>query len=232
MEQVEYGNTQLEFELDRSGRKSLAIEVHPDLSIYVKAPIDSSLDDIKERVIKKGKWIAKQKIYFEQFLPRTPEREYVSGETHLYLGKRYVLKLRKSDRKSVKLKGGQLIVTGPKQDPLSIKSELSSWYYTKAKTRFRESIISNVIKFKKFGTEQPPLVVKRMSKRWGSCTPNGRIVLNPEIIKTPGRCIDYVVIHELCHLIHPNHSKDFYDIQTEMMPDWERWKLKLEKTLI
>ena len=75
-------------------------------------------------------------------------------------------------------------------------------------------------------------MIKRMSKRWGSCTPKGRIVLNPEIIKTSSKCIEYVVIHELCHLIYPNHSNDFFRLQKKIMPEWEKWKMKLEKTLV
>lgn len=232
--EVAYGNTSLGFSVKRSNRKTLAIEVHPDLSIKVIAPVDASLKDIKDRILNKGKWIKKQQTYFEQFLPRTPKREYVSGETHFYLGRRYLLKLRKSNEQGVKLKGGEMVVflkdTTNKE---LIKKLLGNWYYSHAKRKFIQCIKESVLKFKKHKIdEQPPLVVKRMSKRWGSCTPNGRIILNPEIIKTPSKCMEYVVIHELCHLIHPNHSKEFYELQNKMMPDWEKWKLRLEKTLI
>lgn len=234
MEEVAYGNTNLVFTVTRKNRKLLAIEVHPDLSIKVIAPIDAELDDIKKRVLKKGNWIIKQFSYFEQFLPRTPEREYVSGETHLYLGRRYLLKLRTSKNRAVKLVGGELIVfleeTSNKE---MIKRLLGNWYYAHAKKKFSHSIKVTLDKFKNYKIDQePPLVIKRMAKRWGSCTPSGQIILNPEIIKTPSRCVEYVIIHELCHLIHPNHSKEFYDLQTEIMPDWEKWKLRLEKTLI
>lgn len=232
--EVAYGNTNIAFSVTRSSRKTLAIEVHPDLSIRVIAPVDVSLEDIKGRILNKAKWIKKQQTYFEQFLPRAPEREYVSGETHFYLGRRYLLKLRKSKKQEVKLKGGDLIVfLEDATNKELIKKLLGNWYYGHAKRKFYQCIKESVLKFKNYKIdEQPPLVVKRMSKRWGSCTPNGRIILNPEIIKTPTKCVEYVVIHELCHLIHPNHGKEFYDLQTEIMPDWEKWKLRLEKTLI
>ena len=97
--EVNYGNILLEFFIKRSARKTLAIEVYPDLSIQVIAPIASTITDIKEKVLKRGRWILKQQSYFEQFLPRTPQREYVSGETHLYLGKKYLLKVRESQNK-------------------------------------------------------------------------------------------------------------------------------------
>jgi predicted SprT family Zn-dependent metalloprotease len=70
-----------------------------------------------------------------------------------------------------------------------------------------------------------------MPTRWGSCTPKGKIILNPELIKAPKGCIEYVIIHELCHLIHHDHTQKFLDLQTKEMKDWEKWKMKLEKLL-
>jgi len=67
-----------------------------------------------------------------------------------------------------------------------------------------------------------------MKKRWGSLTPSNKLILNPELIKAPVKCIDYVIIHELCHIVNPNHGKEFYQLQKKMMPDWKRWKDKLE----
>lgn len=70
-----------------------------------------------------------------------------------------------------------------------------------------------------------------MEKRWGSCTRNGKITLNTELVKAPKACIEYVMVHELCHLAIRNHTKDFYDLQAKLLPDWQKWKEKLEKTL-
>ena len=87
---------------------------------------------------------------------------------------------------------------------------------------------------KKFALEQietPPMEIKRMQKRWGSCTADGKIILNPELIKANAKCIEYVVIHELCHLVVPAHNKEFYRLLEEKMPEWERWKERLERTM-
>ncbi len=232
--EIDYGNTRLLFSVTHSNRKTLAIEVHPDLSIKVVAPIGTQLGDISERILKKGAWILKQRTYFQQFLPRTPQREYVSGETHFYLGRKYLLRLRKSKKQEVKLKGGELIVfLKDTHNKELIKSLLGNWYYAHAKRKFSTLIKDSLPNFKKYKIDyEPPLVVKRMHKRWGSCTPNGHIVLNPEIIKTPTRCIEYVIIHELCHLVYPSHNKDFYALQSSVMPENEKWKLRLEKALI
>jgi predicted metal-dependent hydrolase len=232
--EVSYGTKRFFISINHTERKSLAIEVHPDLSVKVIAPVGVGIREIRQRVLNKGKWIVKQQDYFQQFLPRTPQREYVPGETHYYLGKKYLLKLHKSNNNEVKLKGGELIVfLENKTDVDLIKKLLGNWYYKHSLNRFNQCISESVKKFKKYSlTEKPPLVIRRMSKRWGSCSPNGRIILNPEIIKTSTGCMRYVIIHELCHLVHPNHSKEFYKLQNEMMPDWEKWKLKLEKSLI
>lgn len=230
---VQYGTTPLDFIIKRSNRKTLTIEVHPDLSIQVIAPNKAANKDIEERVLKRGKWITTQQAYFEQFLPRSPEREYVSGESHFYLGRKYQLKIRASEERSVKLKGAELTVTLiDVNDKEIVKRLLNKWYHNHAQKRFDQTVKEALIKFKKFNLTEPPLQIKRMPKRWGSCTPNGKIILNPEIIKAPSKCIEYVVIHELCHLIQPNHNKAFYDLQSEMMPDWERWKMRLERILV
>lgn len=229
---VKYGTSLIRYTVSRSDRKTLSIEVHPDLSIKVNAPKKASLSMIQAKVLKRAKWIRKHQIYFEQFLPRTPQREYVSGETHQYLGRKYILRVRKSPEDSVKLKGGELIVkTGNLFDRKQIKQILTNWYYNHALRIFQESISEALIRFKGYGLQRPPLVIRRMPRRWGSCTPNGRIILNPEIIKAHAKCIDYVVVHELSHLVHHNHSKAFYDLQNKVMPDWEKWKLRLEKLL-
>lgn len=97
----------------RSDRRTLGIAVHPDLSIHVTAPWDTPVPIIEERLVAKGRWLLKQFRYFEEFLPRVPPREYVPGESHHYLGRRYVLKVKQANERSVKLKGGELQVALP-----------------------------------------------------------------------------------------------------------------------
>lgn len=231
MEQsVQYGKTEINFSLSRSKRKTLAIEVHPDLMVKVIAPIDASLESIDEKVIKRGSWIIKQKQFFESFLPRTPKREYVSGETHLYLGRRYVLKVKKADKSEVKLKGGELLVF--LKGTTKAHAVLAGWYKSHAEAIFINHLKKNIQAFENFGIKEPLLTIKRMKRRWGSLTSTKNLILNPELIKTPVKCIDYVIIHELCHLIYPHHGKQFYELQEQMMPDWRRWKDRLEKTTI
>ncbi len=230
---IEYGTTTIDFELEYSNRKTLGITVTPELDVRVVAPFNSSLDRIKEKIENKARWIVRQKNYFGEFLPKSPAREYVNGETHLYAGRQYRLKIKSSKKNEVKLGGGYLTVyTLKKEDTNVIKFLLDNWYREHAIELFNWRIEQNLSKFKKFKLESPKLVVRRMEKRWGSCTPGKKIILNPEIIKAPVKCIDYVVVHELCHLIHHNHSPEFYKLQNKMLPDWEKWKKRLDMFLV
>lgn len=228
--EVQYGSWKLTFALHRSERRTLGIEVHPDLSVHVVAPLNAPLPVIEQRVLAKGKWLLKQFRHFEQFLPRTPPREYVPGESHGYLGRRYLLKVRHAEERTVKLKGGELLVTLPEPDDLElVRQLLAGWYLGHARRVFQERVNEALPLFRKHKLGTPPVRITRMAKRWGSCTPKGNILLNPDLITMPVRCIDYVVVHELCHLVHPHHDQAFHALQERMMPDWRRWKLRLEQ---
>lgn len=228
---VQYGKTTIYYDLKRASRKTLAIEVHPDLSVIVIAPMYSTIKDIEAKLIKRGQWILKQWQYFESFLPRTPKREYVSGETHLYLGRRYVMKVIDYDSNLVKLQGGQLKVFVNGSINATARDVLAGWYKSRGEKILSKHLQKNLQAFENYNIEEPQLFIRRMKKRWGSLTPSGKLILNPELIKTPVKCIDYVIIHELCHIIYPHHGKAFFELQEQMMPDYERWKNRLEKTL-
>lgn len=230
-ESIQYGSTEIGFSIVWKPRKSLVIEVYPDLKVVVKAPIATSLSVIKNTVLKRSRWIIKQWNYFDQFLPRTPEREYVSGESHLYLGRKYLLKVVDGTEEHVKLTGGRFIVVNKEPlDSLRTKQLLSSWYMNHATKKFEAVFIEALQNFK--FSEMPEFKIRRMKNRWGSCSSTGVISLNPEIIKAPTKCIEYVILHELCHVVHPDHSKSFYSHLESLMPDWKRWKLRLEQSQI
>jgi predicted metal-dependent hydrolase len=105
---------------------------------------------------------------------------------------------------------------------------MKDWYRERAKIKFAEIAESIIQRFKKYNVELTSLYIQNMKNRWGSCTPKGKIILNTELIKAPKPCIEYVITHELCHLVHQRHTHAFYDLLTAEMPDWERWKNKLE----
>ncbi len=235
MEEISYGTTTLHYDLEYSDRKSMAIEVHPDKSIWVIAPLDTEKTEVERHLLKRARWVLRQQQYFDQFLPRLPERQYIGGEAHYYLGRKYMLVVRKQTRKDVKLRGGELQVSSPNTDPEVVKALLASWYYSHSMPKFREVFEECLPLFKRFNIGSPTLDVRRMKYRWGSCLPpgsesitDGKVIINPEVIKAPKRCMQYVIIHELCHLVIPHHNKAFYSLLGELMPEWERWKLRLE----
>jgi predicted metal-dependent hydrolase len=113
--------------------------------------------------------------------------------------------------------------------PKSKAAELMKvWYRERAKTKFAEIAEPIINRFVKYGVAPTSIYIQEMENRWGSCTPKGKIILNTELIKTPKHCIEYVITHELCHLVHRDHTKAFYELLSKEMSDWERWKKKLE----
>jgi predicted metal-dependent hydrolase len=226
---VTYGDEVIRFSISYTNRKTLAISVHPDMSVTVAAPQKARLDRIREKVLKRAAWILKQQDYFSGFLPSQSPRQYLSGETHYYLGKQYRLKVVEGDKESVKLIGGWFYVRVKcKDDRRRIETLLNEWLLSHAQERFRISLEKCSGQLRKYGIGEPKLYIRKMKKRWGSCTGSGVIYLNPGLIKAPSHCIDYIITHELCHLKYPHHGKQFYSLMNRVMPDWEARKRRLE----
>lgn len=229
---ITYGKNAIAFNVQFRPRKTVAIAVTPDKSVVVTAPEKADLAVVDRRVKDKARWILKQQQFFEQFIPRTPVRRYVGGETHLYLGRQYRLKIHSADDSRVKLLGQYLHIHTPTPtEPFTVKQLLDNWYLNHAKVKFQERLDHCFQSFSHLGQPQPILKTRTLQKRWGSLTSTGTLLLNRDLIRAPRQCIDYVVVHELCHLKHPDHSSQFYNFLSLMLPDWEKKKLQLEKIL-
>lgn len=230
---VEYGRSEISFHLNYKTRKTLAIHVYPDCSVVVDAPSNTPIEKVKSKIIKRAKWIRKQQRNFDRYPPALPTRKYVSGEAFRYLGKQYTLKIERSIINEVKLLRGQLYVHATYTNPKHIKELVDSWYRNKAKQVFEERFSECLKHIKRKITIEHDgrFILQAMKTRWGSCTTQHQITLNPELIAAPKECIDYVIIHELCHVVEHNHSKEFYKLLEKVMPDWEKRKDKLETTM-
>ncbi|MCA8936489.1 MAG: M48 family metallopeptidase [Planctomycetes bacterium] len=230
---IDWGSKTIEFSLHRADRKRVAIEVNPDLSVLVRAPASADLQPVLAVVRKKAKWILKQQRYFEQFLPRSPERTYVSGESHLYMGRHYRLKVHAvDDEPRVRLHGGYIhIYCADPADRASKHELVENWYRDHAAPVFSQRLAQCLDHrvFRKLSS--PQVQIRKMKRRWGSCTRAGRVLLNLDLIRAPRRCIDYVVTHELCHLLVPEHTPEFFRLLRKVMPDWESRKTELEARL-
>jgi len=230
---VSYGSKEIEYQLLRVNRKTMEIAVHPDSSVIVKAPVQSDITLVEKKIIKRARWILKQLNYFKQFNPKTPDRCYVNGETHLYLGKQYRLKLAEGLENSVKLSRGIFYITcRGESTPDTARRLLNQWYSEKAQLQFSKSMDHCWLKFKDRGVGKPKLSIKRMRKRWGSLSGKGTVTLNTDLIRAPKECIDYVVTHELCHIIYNDHSPEFYKLLDSVIPGWEKVKHKLELSMV
>lgn len=228
---VLFGQTEITYCVNASDRKTLAIHVYPDGQVVVDAPITASHEEIAAKVKKKASWIFRQQLQFEAYPPAMPKRRYVSGETYRYLGRQYRLIVNQGIAECVKLLHGQLVVevVNPKNSE-KVKALLQEWYRLRAKTIFLERYDLCVKQVGKLGIEHHQgFQLRFMPNRWGSCTRQGSIILNPELIAAPKDCIDYVITHELCHLKERNHSQAFYKLLAVVMKDWEMRRKQLNE---
>ncbi len=227
--QIQFGTQTLEYKLEQMPRKTLAISVHPDLSVIVKAPIDTSLEEINERVTKRAKWILNQQRRFEIFLPDVPPRKYISGESHRFLGRQYRLKVIRSDIEQIKLTRQFLEVYNPDRSPSHVRELVEVWYRKQADKIFEERLAACYPKLSRENIPYPKIAIRRMQSSWGSCSAKGTVSLNIKLIQVPKEYIDYVIIHELCHLKYLHHEPEFYYLLSRIMPDWNRKKDKLDR---
>ena len=234
MRNMNYGTTKIKYTIVYSSRKTLGITVHPDGDVEVKAPMGVTIEKVEEKIRKRAAWILKQQNYFKSFGIKIPQRRYVSGESHYYLGKQYILHVMEGKTNSVRFKGRSFEIVCKPQKNVEIRTVaaklMKDWYKERAKVKFADFAEPIIQRFKKFNVEPTGLYIQTMENRWGSCTPKGKIILNTALIKALKPCIEYVITHELCHLLYRNHTKEFFELLSNEMPDWERWKNRLENS--
>lgn len=229
--QVVYGGHALVFSISylENLADKVRIHVQPDRRVIVDAPPQTPITEIKQAVLKRARWIGSQLEKLETAHRHALRRQYVSGETHWYLGKRYLLKVRETgkDVSGVKLLGAQLIVSVPERTASLVKEALATWYRARALQVFERRLTALYPDLDWVKT-MPEWRLRPMKKQWGSCSPKGRLSLNPMLVKAPRQCIDYVVIHELCHIKHHNHSNEYYALLSRRLPDWQERKQRLD----
>lgn len=234
-EQIEigWGRRRTLVTLQRTNRRILRIEVRPSGAVFVFAPHGADLGAVQNRVRKKGEWIFREIDRIANRPSVTPDRHFISGETHLLLGKQYRLSVEEGDDPQVQIDGSRLkVLVRRLDDQAHSRRLLTSFYSITARRVFRERLDAIAPPFVRKGLPRPILIVRSMSKRWGSYTANGRIVLNLDLVRASPMLIDYVICHELAHAFFPNHGKDWHNLLNMVMPDWERRKGRLEKFLL
>ena len=210
--------------------RKISIHIHPNGMVQVDAPIGAEVGEIRQAVGKRARWITKRLKQIKDHQKEVLPRQYISGESHFYLGRRYMLKVNQSPKSegNVKLYRGLLSITTPDISSIAIKELLWQWYKERAIKIFqhRVNILSENISWAK--KAHPNVRLLTMKRQWGSCSPKGKFILNPHLVKAPRDCIDYVIAHELCHLKEHNHSPKFYRLLSHTVPEWQSVKIKLD----
>ncbi len=208
--------------------KRLRIAITPDLKVKITVPLRASDSFIHEAVREKTPWILKSihRLKNCKILP-FPEK-YVSGERLAYLGNEYILRVDTGKRKAAGLSHNMLIVQRPDPDMKSVKREIDKWFRLQAELVFGDLLKAGYSIVSQYGVTEPFLKIRRMKSRWGSCSRSGKITLNLKLIHLPLSCIEYIIMHELCHLKHLNHSMNYYSFLQRCMPDWKDRKAILE----
>jgi predicted metal-dependent hydrolase len=227
---ISYGNEVIPVEVRYTDTRRFTVTVDPDLTVRANAPQTATEEEVTARLEKRAGWISRQRAYFERFRPERPAQRFVSGASLWYLGRQY--RVRTIEGKGEAKLIGQFLQV-PAADESASERKVGDWYREHAKLQFSHRLklchaASNVI----LKVEMPPLVVRKMVRRWGSCTATGRVILNTDLIRTPIHCIDYVIVHELCHVRVHGHDKAFYRLLSACLPDWEKRKARLESFVI
>ena len=226
-----YGDRSIQYRVNIDERRSarIAIHVDPDGAVVVDAPPGFDDAAIQQAVQKRARWVASHVDEAKARYANICPREYVSGEEIKYLGRNYVLKVMPVDKKPgpVRLNGNRLIVETKSVDPEDIKGRVRGWYRAKARDYFIGKVDYLADRLP-WVDKVPPVRLLSMEKQWGSCSPSGRIILNPHLIKAPRECIEYVIIHELAHLKHHDHGPDFQKLIDIHVPDWRKTKRQLD----
>ena len=226
-----YGDGKIAFDIRRIAartRRSIAIHVEPDGRVLVDAPMDSGLREIREALGHRLSWVHRQLAQVEGRRRWVLPREYVSGETVFYLGRRYRLKvIRAEDHHFTRLRSGHLEVHVGDRSPQAVRDQLDRWLRDRSRHVLTERL-ANMAGQLRWVRGTPPLTIRKMMRQWGSCSPKGRIVLSAALVGAPTECIDYVLLHELCHLKVRNHKAPFYRLLDVHMPDWRRVKARLD----
>lgn len=211
----------------RSKRDIVQIKVHPTLEVEVLAPESMSDEAVLEAAKRRGRWIFNQlKAFYENQYYVTP-LQYRSGETHYYLGRQYQLKIYQDRNERVRLMRGYLEVYTEKEGRYAIRSLLHTWYLEKARDYFKRRLAVLLPKAN-WVNETPPIRLQTMKTQWGSCSKQGRLTFNPYLVKAPQEAIDYVILHELCHIAEYNHSERFYQLMDSVMTHWREVKQRLD----
>lgn len=226
---IDVDNKKIDFNVQYRNRKTMSIQIEPTGKVLVAAPQGLSEEKIVEVVKGKGRWIVRKLEELKEIDYKSIEKTFVDGEGFLYLGEEYPLQIEvDKDIKvtSIMILRGNLYIKAPVRDVNMLRQAVEKWYREKCLVK----VMERVDYYKEIVGEKPIKVrVKEQKRRWGSCTSRGHILFNWRCIMAPLDVIDYIVVHEMCHLIHMNHSKAFWELVEYILPDYKERRNWLKK---
>ncbi len=227
MQKIELGN--ITIEVEQKDIKNIHLSVYPpDGKVRIAAPERIDLDTIRVFAINKLKWIREQQEIFRNQEREAP-REYLSKESHYFQGKRYLLKIIEHDAKPKVVLTHSTIELYIRPHTLMEKRKeiIDEWYREQLK-----NIIPKLLEKweKKIGVKTHEFGIKKMRTKWGTCnTEAKRIWINLELAKKPPECLEYIIVHELVHLLERSHNERFIKYMNEYMPKWRFYRDELNR---
>lgn len=227
---VQWGTTRIPYAIRRSARRgTVSIAVDPEIGVLLTAPEGTTVARLDGLVRQKAQWIVDRLRETRALPPRLPGREFVSGETFLYLGRQYRLRLFKGEPRPLAMRGGWLELgvpggLGEAYRAAYARAALIDWYTRRARDVLPPRVEAWAARI---GVDVARVVVCEQEKRWGSCDKRGVVRLNWRIVQAPSKVVDYVVAHEVAHRVCADHGKEFWGVLGRVMPGYEERRGRL-----
>lgn len=222
------------YELERKNVKNVNLRIRQNGTVYISTGPFVPNQFIEDFIRKKKDYIFSSIKRFEEIARYRPQpKQYVSGEAFYILGHELRLAVSQAAKQQVYSDGVYLyLFVRDTSDYASKRKAVQRYLDAQCRETFSSILLEVYPQFAKYGVSLPQLRIRNMETRWGSClSKKGIITLNKHLLEAPRNCIEYVITHELCHFIHPNHSKQFYEMLTLFMPDWKNQKKILDERI-
>lgn len=227
---IRFGTRVIRYSVDSGDHRDLLITVTPDLEVGVRAPRSATVADIDAAVIAKAPWILRHQLRYQDLHPLPVPRRFVAGETHRYLGRQFRLRIEKGENEQVRIDRPFLVVTVlSSRNEERVRQLVQQWYRLRAERVFPTRLEEALQSHPSLKSPDIRMCIRIMRARWGSCSPTGLLSINPELVRAPTSCIDYVIVHELCHRKIMNHGRTFQQLLTRVMPDWRARRERLNR---
>jgi len=227
------GSTTVPYTVRQQDRADLSISVLPDLRLEVLAPRGRPRSEIEAKLMARSAWILRQQHRFRDLHPLPQPKRYVSGETFRYLGRQYRLRVLRAEHRRVVLRRPLLVVeTSDTPTQPSVKRLVCNWYRARATIMLPKYVEQVQARYPALRSLTKDVRICQMKTRWGSCTASGLISLHPDLVQAGPACIEYVLVHELCHRHVMNHGPRFRRLMDQLMPNWRDRRADLSRITV